>query len=181
MSRASRPRRSRPAWAAEPWGADVLNIWRRLRSAYGIPAELRDQLDREHVIVLAENVAVVRHFSGHVPGVFSSSGVTRLRGAFALTDARVLATLPTGPDPRLLAIDSPWDAADGPGRVTIGPKGLQLDIDLRRVDAAFSGSMTLNYKHAIADELLAGLPAAQLQCAIDPLLVYRAAGVRPRK
>lgn len=110
----------------------------------------------------------------------SSGSVTRLGGAFALTANRVVASLPMLNEPRLLAIDSPWDVAHGPGRVTIGPKGLRLDIDLPDVDAAFSGTMTLKYKHTIADDQLAALPSTQLQCAIDPLLIYRAAGVRPR-
>ncbi|MDP9168719.1 MAG: hypothetical protein M3O32_22095, partial [Actinomycetota bacterium] len=93
-----------------------------------IPAELRDQLDGEDVIVIAEKVGVVRHLRGHVPGVFSSSSAARSQGAFALTTTRVIATFPTGADPHLLAIDTPWDLPRGPVHVTIGPRGLQVDI-----------------------------------------------------
>ena len=161
--------------------AAVPGIWRNWWRASRFPVEVREQLDTEHVIVRADRVAVVRHFSGRVPGVVSSGSVTRLGGAFALTATRVVASLPMLNEPRLLALDSPWGLEHGPGRVTIGPKGLSVEIDLPEVDSAFSGTMSLNYKHAIPDDLLAGLPATQLVCAIDPLLVYRAAGVRPRK
>lgn len=156
-------------------------FWRNWWSTSRFPAEIQDQLAREHVLVMAERASVVRHFSGHVPGVFSSASATRFRGAFALTATRVVATLPTGADPRLMAIDSPWYVPRGAGRVTIGPDGLLLDVALHAVDPAFSGSMSLKYKHAIADDLLGDLPSTQLWCAVDPLLVYRAVGVRPKK
>lgn len=44
-----------------------------------------------------------------------------------------------------------------------------------------SGSLTLTYKSVIADEQLRRLPATELRYAIDPEVVYRAAGVRPSK
>jgi hypothetical protein len=149
-------------------------------SSSRLPAELRARLDGEEVIVIAEGVGVVHHLRGHVPGVFASSSASRSRGAFALTTTRAIATFPTGADPHLCAIDSTWDLPRGPARVRIGSEGLQIDIGLRGIDPAFSGSMTLNYRYAIADELLGKLPATQLWCAIDPVFVYRAAGVRPR-
>lgn len=37
---------------------------------------------------MPDKVGVSRHFGGHVPGVSSSSGVARYRGAFAFTAAR---------------------------------------------------------------------------------------------
>ena len=155
-------------------------IWRNWWRTPRFPVEVREQLDNENVIVRADRVAVVRHFSGRVPGVVSSGSVTRLVGAFAVTTTRVVASLPMLNEPKLLSVDSPWGLERGPGRITIGPKGLSLAIDLPAVDADFSGSMTLNYKHTITDDLLAALPSTELVCAIDPLLVYRAAGVRPR-
>ncbi|MBJ7339209.1 hypothetical protein [Mycolicibacterium sp.] len=97
-----------------------------------------------------------------------------------MTTTRAVATFPTGADPFLRAIDSRWDLPRGPARVTIGEKGMTVDIALRGVDTSFSGSMALNYKHAIAGELLERMPATQLWCSIDPVFVYRAAGVRPR-
>ena len=148
-------------------------------SSSRFPAELREQLDGEDVIVIAEKVGVVQHLTGQVPGVVGSS-VSRSQGAFALTSTRAIATFPTGADPYLRAIDSGWGLRRGPARVTIGANGLKIDIALRGVDPAFSGSMTLNYKRAIAEELLQRLPATELRCSIDPVFVYRAAGVRPR-
>ncbi|MDP9166483.1 MAG: hypothetical protein M3O32_10560 [Actinomycetota bacterium] len=145
-----------------------------------LPAELRQQLDGDDVIVIAEKVGIVRHLGGHVPGVFSASSVARTQGAFAVTTTRVLATLPTGADPHLRAVDTPWDVPHGPGRITISSNGVQIDISMREVDHAFNGSMTLTYKRAITDDQLGKLPATQLWCSIDPTVVYRAAGVRPR-
>jgi hypothetical protein len=48
---------------------------------------------------LAHKVGVSRHFSGHVPGVFSAAGVSRYTGAFAFSVARVVATFPTRGEP----------------------------------------------------------------------------------
>jgi len=67
MSRASRPRRSRPVWAAAP-PSDVSGFWQNWWSTSGFPADVRDELDREHILVMAEKASVVRHFSGRIPG-----------------------------------------------------------------------------------------------------------------
>jgi hypothetical protein len=156
---------------------DFLRNWPQLSS---LPADLREQLDAEAVIFIADKVGVSRHFSGHVPGVYSSSGVARYRGAFAFTATRVVATFPTGADPRLRAVDCHWDTPPGPARATITDNGLKIDIDLRSVDHAFSGTMSLTYKRSIPDDVLHALPATQLSFPVDPVFVYRAAGVRPR-
>ncbi|MCV7199830.1 hypothetical protein [Mycobacterium angelicum] len=50
-----------------------------------IPAQLREQLDAEGFIFIADKVGVTKRFSGHVPGVYSAAGVSRYRGAFAFT------------------------------------------------------------------------------------------------
>ena len=63
-----------------------------------VPAELREQLQAEGVIFIADKVGVSRHFSGHVPGVYSSAGVARFRGAFGFSAARIVATFPTRRD-----------------------------------------------------------------------------------
>ncbi|ORV50344.1 hypothetical protein AWC05_00420 [Mycobacterium florentinum] len=145
-----------------------------------MPAELHDQLEAEGLIFLAQRVGVVRHFSGHVPGVFSASGVSRYMGAFAFSAARVVATFPTRGDANLRSIDCSWDVARGPAAATITKKGLLIDIDLRGVDRAFSGSMKLHYKRQIPDEVLERLPVTSLRFSVDPVFVYRAAGVRPK-
>jgi len=55
-----------------------------------------------------------------------------------------------------------------------------IDIALHGVDSAFSGTMKLNYKKKIPDEVLQQLPTSTLHFSVEPVFVYRAAGVRPR-
>ena len=154
-----------------------LRNWAQLTN---VPAELNDELEAEGLIFLAQRVGVVRHFSGHVPGVYSASGVSRYMGAFAFSAARIVATFPTRGDANLRSIDCAWDVGKGPGAVTITKKGLLIDIDLRGVDRAFSGSMKLHYKRQIPDEVLEQLPTTTLRFPVDPVFVYRSAGVRPK-
>lgn len=145
-----------------------------------LPPELREELEAEGVIFTAGKVGVVRHFSGHVPGVHSASGVSRYTGGFGFSTARVVATFPARGDAKLRSIDCPWDTDQGPARATITDKGLQIEIDLHGVDPAFSGSMKLNYKKAIPGDILEKLPATALRFRVEPVFVYRAAGVRPK-
>ena len=120
-----------------------------------------------------------RHLSGHVPGVYSASGVARYRGAFAFSKTRIVATFPTRADSALRSVDCGWDSRTGPAQATITDKGLSIKIDLPAVDRAFSGTMELNYKKHIDDDILQRLPATELAFPLDPVFVYRAAGVRP--
>jgi hypothetical protein len=145
-----------------------------------LPPELREELEAEGVIFTAGKVGVVRHFSGHVPGVHSASGVSRYSGGFGFSTARVVATFPARGDATLRSIDCPWDTDHGPARATITDKGLQIEIDLHGVDSAFSGSMKLNYKKKVPDDVLAKLPTTTLRFRVEPVFVYRAAGVRPK-
>jgi len=145
-----------------------------------VPAELREQLEAEGLIFLAHNVGVSRHFSGHVPGVFSASGISRYTGAFAFSAARIVATFPARGDANLRSIDCAWNTNEGPAKVTITDTGLRIEIDLHGVDPAFSGSMKLNYKKKIPDDVLQKLPTTSLRFRVDPVFVYRAAGVRPK-
>jgi hypothetical protein len=46
------------------------------------------------------------------------------------------------------------------------------------VDRACSGTMKLNYKRKIPDEVLHKLPTTTLCFPVEPVFVYRAAGVR---
>ncbi|WP_118915399.1 hypothetical protein [Mycobacterium shigaense] len=154
-----------------------LRNWPQLTN---VPAELRDELEAEGLLFLAQRVGVVRRFSGHVPGVFSASGVSRYTGAFAFSAERVVATFPTRADPGLRSIDCPWEVARGPAAATITPKGPLIDIDLRGVDRAFSGSMKFHYQKTIPADVLAALPRTTLRFPVRPVFVYRAAGVRPK-
>jgi hypothetical protein len=158
----------------------VLGFLRNWSQLTNVPAALRDQLESEGLIFLAHRVGVVRHFSGHVPGVFSASGVSRYMGAFAFSAARIVATFPTRGDTNLRSIDCSWETNKGPAAATVTKKGLLITIDLRGVDRAFSGSMKLHYKREVPDEVLEKLPTTSLRFPVDPVFVYRAAGVRPK-
>jgi hypothetical protein len=151
-----------------------------LRKLSNVPAELRAQLEAEGLIFVAARVGVTRHFSGHVPGVFSASGISRYVCAFAFSDARIVATFPARGDTNLRSIDCPWDTNEGPAAATITKKGLLIDIDLHKVDHAFSGSMKLHYRRTIPDAVLQKLPTTSLRFPVEPVFVYRAAGVRPK-
>lgn len=145
-----------------------------------LPAPLREELDAEGVIFTAGKVGVSRHFSGHVPGVYSAAGVSRYSGGFGFSVARVVATFPVRADANLRSIDCSWDSDKGPARATITEKGLRIEIDLHGVDPAFSGSMKLNYRKKIPADVLEKLPRTALRFPVDQIFVYRAAGVRPK-
>jgi hypothetical protein len=158
----------------------VLALLRNLSEIGKLPATLREQLEAEGIIFSAGKVGVYRHFGGHVPGVYSASGVSRYAGGFAFTAARIVATFPARGDTNLRSIDCSWDTNEGSATATITDKGLKIDIALHRVDPAFSGAMSLNYKKKIPVEVLEKLPTTTLRFAVDPVFVYRAAGVRPK-
>lgn len=158
----------------------MFGFLRNLTQIGQLPAPLREELEAEGVTFSAGRVGVVRHFSGHVPGVYSASGVSRYTGGFAFSTARIVATFPARGDANLRSIDCPWDTDKGPARATITNKGLGIEIDLHGVDPAFSGSMRLNYTKKIPDDVLEALPRTALRVPVDPVFVYRAAGVRPK-
>jgi hypothetical protein len=168
------------AGGASGYRLGVFGFLRNWSEIGKLPPELREELEAEGVIFTAGKVGVVRHFSGHVPGVHSAAGASRYTGGFGFSTARVVATFPARGDAKLRSIDCPWDSNKGPARATIGEKGLQIEIDLHGVDPAFSGSMRLNYKKTIPDDVLEKLPTTALRFRIDPVFVYRAAGVRPK-
>lgn len=158
----------------------MFGFLRNLTQIAQLPAPLREELEAEGITFSAGRVGVVRHFSGHVPGVYSASGVSRYTGGFAFSTARIVATFPARGDANLRSIDCPWDTDKGPARATITNKGLGIEIDLHGVDPAFSGSMRLNYTKKIPDDVLEALPRTALRVPVDPVFVYRAAGVRPK-
>lgn len=144
------------------------------------PTKLREELEAEGIIFLASRVRVSRSFSGHVPGVYSAAGVARYRGMLGFSQERIVATFPTGRDPDLRSIDCPWDTEPGPATATISAGGLSIEIDLREVDHVFSGTMKLNYRCDLPEDVLRQLPAATVKYRLEPMFVYRAVGVRPR-
>lgn len=58
--------------------------------------------------------------------------------------------------------------------------GLAIEIALREVDHVVSGTMKLTYRRDIPGDVLQALPAATVKYRLDPMFVYRSAGVRPR-
>lgn len=158
----------------------MLGLLRNWSEIGNLPAELREQLETEGVIFTAGKVGISRHFSGHVPGVFSAAGVSRSMGGFGFSASRIVATFPARGDTKLRAIDCPWDTNRGPATATITEKGLVLDIALHGVDPACSGTMKLKYKKKIPAEVLEKLPTLTLRFPVEPVFVYRAAGVRPK-
>ena len=106
--------------------------------------------------------------------------LSRYMGAFAFSAARIVATFPTRGDTNLRSVDCAWNTNKGPGTATITDTGLVIDIGLHGVDPAFSGTMKLNYQRKIPDDVLERLPATTLRFPVQPVFVYRAAGVRPK-
>ncbi|MEE6179386.1 hypothetical protein [Mycobacterium sp. 050134] len=158
----------------------MFGFLRNLSEIGKLPPDLRAELEAEGILFTAGKVGVSRRFSGHVPGVYSAAGVSRYTGGFGLSAARVVATFPARGDDKLRSVDCPWGSSEGPARATITGKGLQIDIDLRGVDPAFSGSLKLNYRKRVPDEVLRELPATSVRYRVEPSFVYLAAGVRPK-
>jgi hypothetical protein len=146
-----------------------------------VPEELRTQLEAEGVIVLSGKVSVSQGFSGHVPGLFSSTSRNRSSGTLAITRQRVYASLPYAPRLKQPAIDQRWDAEQqGPAKVTIDGTGVHLDIDIKHVDPRFQGDLTLLYRQEFTEAQLAQLPARSLAFSVTPDYVFHILGVRAK-
>jgi hypothetical protein len=154
-------------------------LLRKLFNISLVPPELRAQLESEGLIHLVEKVGVSQRFSGSVPGLFSAASAHRGSGTLALTRHRVYASLPTAPRLKVPAIDAPWDG-DGLAKVTISADGVQMDLDVKRVDPRFNGHLSLRYKASLGDEVLAQLPATSLSFGVSPEYVFHILGVRAK-
>lgn len=153
-------------------------IVRKLFGVGKLPADLRAQLDDEGLIHLAECIPVTRRFSGSIPGLRSQGSVAGYVGALAFTSQRVLATLSVVPKLVGRAVDVRWDAADhGAATAEISATGLQLDLDTAAVDDRFHGHLSLHFKDAIDEDVLARLPRRTLLFDVPPEYVFRAVGV----
>ncbi len=152
-----------------------------VRKLFGIgklPADLRTQVEAEGLLYLAEYVAVTRRFSGAIPGMRASHSVGSYAGSLAFTTQRVLGTLSVVPKLAGRAIDVRWgQALSGIATAEISPTGLQLELDVSEVDPRFSGQLSLHFKDAIPDEVLARLPRRSLAFDVPPEYVFRAVGV----
>lgn len=153
-----------------------------LRKMLGIgrlPDDMREQVDAEGAIHLAEFVPVTFRFSGKVPGKTAKGNIRSYVGALALTNRRVLGTLSTVPRKAGRSVDRPWN--DAPGsmvRATLKEDGLTLDVpDISAVDPKFSGSVSLHYKTPLSEEVLMRLPERTFAFDVPPKFVYSLCGV----
>ncbi|ASW92363.1 hypothetical protein [Mycobacterium marseillense] len=151
---------------------------RRLFGIGKLPDELHAQVESEGLTYLADYVAVTRRFSGTIPGVRLPHSVASYTGSLAFTSERVLATLSMLPRLAGPTVNVRWDAPQtGPAKVEISSTGLQVDVDVSRVDEKFSGELSLHYKVAIPPDVLDGLPRRSLAFDMPPEYVFRAVGV----
>ncbi|RAV18133.1 hypothetical protein DQP55_01235 [Mycolicibacterium sp. GF69] len=151
---------------------------RKLLRIGGLPDDMREVVEAEGVLFLAEYIALTRRFSGKIPGRRANANVTSYVGSLALTDQRILATLSTVPKLAGRTVDQRWDAPQS-GAVTaeLSQTGLQLDVDIAAVDSRFSGQLSMHYKVPIPEDVLLRLPRRSLAFDVPPEYVFRAVGV----
>ncbi|CAM3251168.1 hypothetical protein BST27_10285 [Mycobacterium intermedium] len=151
-----------------------------LRKLFGIgklPEDFRAQLEAEGILFLAEYVAVTRRFSGAIPGLRAAHSVASYAGSLALTSERVVGTLSSLPKLAGRVIDVAWDAPQtGAATAEIGPNGLQIELDVGKVDPKFHGHLSLHFKTDIPEDVLARLPLRSLAFDVPPEYVFRAVG-----
>ncbi|MGH3966667.1 MAG: hypothetical protein ACRDTV_00710 [Mycobacterium sp.] len=153
-------------------------IVRRLLGIGKLPAEVRAEAEAEGIIYFADYIAVTRRFSGAIPGLRSAHSVASYVGSLVFTSQRVLATLSSLPKLAGPTVDVSWDAPqEGAATAQIAPTGLQVDIDIGRVDPMFAGQLSLHYKAVVPADVLAGLPRRQLAFDVGPETIFRAVGV----
>jgi hypothetical protein len=153
-------------------------IVRKLLGIGKLPSELRAEVEAEGLVYLADYVAVTRRFSGAIPGLRSSHSVASYAGSLVFTSQRVLATLSTLPKLAGPTVDVRWDAPQvGAATADISSTGLQVELDVGRVDPKFGGHLSLHYKVAIPGDVLSGLPRRSLAFDVPPEYVFRAVGV----
>jgi len=151
---------------------------RRLFGIGKLPDDLYAQVEAEGLIYLADYVAVTRRFSGVIPGVRSPHSVASYSGSLVFTSERVLATLSLLPKLAGPTVNVRWDAPQaGSAKVEISSTGLQVGVDVARVDRKFSGELSLQYKAAIPDDVLSRLPRRSLAFDMPPEYIVRAVGV----
>lgn len=146
---------------------------RKLLRIGKLPADVRTQVESEGVIHLADYLAVVMRFTGHVPGRRSVGLIRGYGGSLALTNQRVLGTVSVLPGKSGRAVDHPW-TADGAGAV----QGTLSELpDLAQVDPEFSGQLSLNYKAELSGDVLSRVPTRTLTFDVPPKFVYSVLGI----
>src|SRR5690242_3461694 len=108
---------SRRHCATPAYGARMLSFFGRFARVGRLPGPLREGIDAEGIIHVAERVPVRQRFSGSIPGTASATSVRRHTGVVVFTRARLYALLPTVPRLNGPAIDQRWDAEQiGPAK-----------------------------------------------------------------
>jgi hypothetical protein len=154
-------------------------LLRKMLSIGKLPDDIREQVEAEGVIHLAEFVPVTFKFSGKVPGKTAKGNIRSYVGALVLTNRRLLGTLSTVPKKAGRAIDHEWsDDSGSMVTATLDASGLTLDVpDISVVDPSFAGSMSLHFKSALSEDVLARVPQRTLGYDVPPKFVYSACGV----
>ena len=153
-------------------------LLRRLLRIGKLPDELLAEVEAEGIIHLAEYVAVTRRFTGRVPGMRSAGSISSYVGSLVLTNQRVLATLSSVPKLDGRTIDLRWDATQaGAVKAELSATGLDLHVNVAEVDQRCTGHLSLHYKDALPDDVLARLPRRKLAFDVPPEYVFRAVGV----
>ncbi|MDV3125733.1 hypothetical protein M1247_12470 [Mycobacterium sp. 21AC1] len=152
---------------------------RKLLHIGDLPESLRAEAEAEGIVFLAEYVPVTRRFTGSIPGKRSSGSIASYAGSLVLTRERVLATLSTVPKLAGRSINQLWSAPQsGAVKAELTASGLELDVDLAEVDPRCQGHLSLHYKTAIGEDVLARLPRRDLAFDVPPEWVFRAIGVQ---
>jgi hypothetical protein len=151
---------------------------RKLLRIGKLPDELRAEVQAEGIIHLAEYVAVTRRFTGQVPGMRSAGSISSYVGSLVLTNQRVLGTLTSVPKLDYPTIDLRWDTPQiGAVKAKLSETGLLLEVDVAEVDTRCTGHLSLHYKDAIPEDVLARLPRRSLAFDVPPEYVFRVVGV----
>lgn len=156
-------------------------LLRKLLGIGNLPDDIREQLQAEGLLHVAEFVPVTFRFSGHVPGKVAKGTLRSLVGALVITEKRLIGTLSSVPKKGAKTVNHMWDEPDGTMvRAELDESGLLLDApDLSAVDPSFEGSMSLRYKTPLPADLLAALPARAFTFDVPNKYVYLACGMPP--
>jgi hypothetical protein len=148
------------------------DLLHRLFGGGNITAALDRELAGERILFESEPTRSVKTFSGRVPGLRSAGSKNWFRGAFAVTDRRVVAF---GRGAKI--VDVGYDMqTDGPARLTLASDGLHVVWDMDRVHPACRGQMELHVKAEVPEVAMAQFPVTSLSFDVDPAKVVRFAG-----
>lgn len=174
-SRMMIPRITRPSVT---YGSAMAGL-RKMLGIGKLPDDMRSEVTQEGVLFLAEFVPVTYRFSGSIPGRKSAQGEVRSYiGSLVITQERVLGTLSTVPKKAGRAIDQAWSARQlGSVTAQLSHRGLYIDIDISRVDPSFTGTLSLEYKTEIGDDVLSQLPTRVMQFDVPREYVLKALGI----